>query len=130
MQPSDASDAKPADLNVMDEVGKILEVPLDVENFANLQKQLAQSEAWLGRVAFRHRNDARFLAEAKRQMLIPVQRGIVTDMDRQIKLEADVRDAQATVDILGDYFEILAKRLSLGQSIMAGQRQEMKSQLK
>lgn len=130
MNSSDDSDDKPADLDVMDEVGKILSEVLDVDDFGHLMKQLAQAEAWLGRVSFRRRNDQRFLAAAKRQMLVPVQKGVLTDMDRTIMLESSVRDQQCNVDILSDYADALARRLSLGQSIMAGQRQEMKSQLR
>jgi superfamily I DNA/RNA helicase len=114
---------------VLPEVAELLSEPLDTDNFGNLMKQLARAEAWLGRVSFQYRNAERFLSQAKKTMLMPKSKDY-TDMDRTVMLEADTRTQQAQTEILKDYQDALARRLSLGQSIMASQRQEMKSSLR
>lgn len=120
----------PDQIIVIPEVAALLAEELEVDNLTALMKQLARIEAWQGRVAFQYRNAERFLFQVRRQMLIPVQRGVVTDMDRTISLESSTAEQQCTVDILKDYSEALQKKLSLGQSIMASQRQEMKAQIR
>jgi hypothetical protein len=127
MPPENTEKDKP--VVVMEEVAALLAEPLDVDNFVNLQKQLARAEAWLGRVAFQYRNAARFLAIARRQLLMPKSKDY-TDMDRTINVEAMTADQQCSADMLKDYADALAKRLSLGQSFMASQRQELKSNIR
>lgn len=111
------------------EVAKLLEEILDTENFPVLQKQLARCEAWLGRVSFQYRNAENLLARVKKQYLLPKSKDR-TDMDRTVQLESSVRDAQTMVNLLKDQAEALRNRISLGQSLLASQRQEMKSALR
>lgn len=117
------------EIQAIPEVEGILSTPLAIDDHNELIKQIAQGEAWLGRVSFQFRNAARILSEQKRLMLTPKSKEY-TDMDRTIRLEDAVKEQQCLTDLLKDQAEILRNRISLGQSILSTHREELKRQIR
>lgn len=120
---------RPAPLEVGEEVAQLLMEKLDTENITKLRDQTVSAEAWAGRIAFQHRSAQHFLSALKRQYLPGKVDRNVTELDRAVTMEARVSQQQAVVDILGDYFRLLGTRVSLGQSLLASLKQEMKSNI-
>lgn len=121
----------PPKLDVIDpmpEVKKLLTEQLEVDNPHQCKKQAAVAEAWQSRVSYEFRIQKRVLVTLKRQYLLPKSKEW-TDMDRTIQLDAAVADQQALVDILGDYANHLATRITLAQSVLKSTSMEMKSGL-
>ncbi len=110
------------------EVRELLSEQLDEDNQVALRHQIAVAEAWQARVAFQYRNAQRLLAIMRKQYLLPKSREY-TDMDREITLGASTADQATLVELLKDYQDILARRISVGQSMLKSNTQEMKAGL-
>lgn len=115
-------------IDPMAEVKEALSVQLNPDDLQQVKLQAAIAEAWQSRVAYEHRTQKRLLAMLKRQMLLPKSKDY-TDMDRTIQLEAAVADQQALVDILSDYANHLATRITLAQSLIKSLGGEMRAGL-
>jgi hypothetical protein len=106
----------------------LLSRPLDTDNPVALMQQLSEVEAWQVKVSAAYRNRKAILAEAKHINYPAKDKDLYSSAEaRLFAVEAATATTQADVDKLGDMAEIIQKRISLGQTILANMRQEVKS---
>lgn len=110
------------------ELNDLLTTPLNVEDGNSIATQLSEVEAWSSFVAIKHRASEKELSEMKNKFLMPKDKGI-TEMDREIHLDAAVREFKEKSDLLNDYQEIIKRRISLGQTLLKNLKSERDSGL-
>ena len=111
----------------MEELKKILETKLDVDNPTMIASQLAECESWSGLVATKHRNACLELSQMRGKCFNP---SLSSEDKRKIDLEYQVREYQHTVDVWSDFSDIIKRRISLGQTLLKVATTEMQSGLR
>lgn len=110
----------------LEEVEKLLETVLEVENGNLLANQLVNIEAWGNRVSYMLYSAREELDQKKRQAL-PPKSSQYTDVDRKITLEGLVSTYQSKADYLDAVQSNIHKRISLGQTLLKNMRTELES---
>lgn len=113
-------------ISELEEIEKILNTELQIENGIQLANQLVAAEAWSNRVSYMLYSAREELDQKKRQAL-PPKSSQYTDVDRKITLEALVAPYQSKADYLGAVQDNIHRRISLGQTLLKNMRTELES---
>jgi hypothetical protein len=108
----------------IEKIRAILSEKLDAENGQVTRKQMAECEAWLSYISPIYRKKQRILAQKTLQALPPKEKGI-TELDRQVTLEALVAPLQQEVDELKDIIQHIQLRITTGQSFLKSMQAEI-----
>jgi hypothetical protein len=112
----------------MEKLTELLNEPLDTNNPVTLMEQLSQAEAWQVRVSQSYRDRKSELADARNASYPMKDKDMFSSAEaRLIYMEAATSAIQAETDKLRDLAEIIKERISLGQSMLANHRTEVKS---
>lgn len=107
----------------IEELRKILEQPLEVDNGHLLRTQLATRGAWQAPVSLAYRKAEKQLAEMRGKLFDPT---LGSEDKRRNALEYATREYQEAVDTLKDLSQILSNHISLGQSMLRSIEAEIK----
>lgn len=112
----------------MNDLEKILQEPLDPDNPGILKGQLVVCEAWAANLALQYRAAERKLAETRKNLMVFDKDELghkMTEDLRKVRLEGLTAKEKEQANLLGDYADILKRRISLGQTMLKSIQQEM-----
>lgn len=118
---------------MIDEVDKLLTIPLNTDDGNVLMNQLAEAEAWSSTMSAQYRKAEQALKEFRQKIVLHDRDeggNKLTEYTRKLRVDGMAAEYEATMNRYGDMCDIIQRRISLGQTLIKNMGTEVKAGLR